>query len=148
MSSWREFTEDKPNFLEFAKQKLTLEVSYLGTVSKNGYPRVHPVTPIISDDNLFVFMEPTSPKGKDIINNGKYFLHSLVNHSDGSDGEFWIRGNAIKVDDKKLREEAVSHASYTPADRYILFQLFLEEAGGTTYTNGEPNYMRWKAMTK
>ena len=39
------------------------------------HPRVHPVTPIVGSGKLFVFMEPTSPKGKDLMRDGRYALH-------------------------------------------------------------------------
>lgn len=144
MMKWKDFEEVEPELARFGKEHFASNVAYLGTLRKNGYPRVHPVTPIVSSDNIFLFMEPTSPKGKDLIRNGKYSLHSLVTHSSGSDGEFWMRGKAQKVTDPNLRNEAIDSSSYNPADRYILFQLFLEEAGSTVYENGKPSYKRWK----
>ncbi len=30
------------------------------------------MTPIIGDDDLFLFMEPTSPKGVDLVDRGAY----------------------------------------------------------------------------
>ena len=35
----------------------------LATVRQDGVPRVHPVTPIIGAGGLYLFMEPTSPRG-------------------------------------------------------------------------------------
>jgi hypothetical protein len=48
-----------------AARLLDSEVAYLATVRKDGSPRVHPATPIIGQGRLFVFREPTSPKGHD-----------------------------------------------------------------------------------
>jgi hypothetical protein len=48
--------------------------AYLATVRSDGRPRFHPVTPIIADNALFVFMEPTSPKGRDLRERGWYAL--------------------------------------------------------------------------
>ena len=144
MSSWKDFVQSEPEMAQFGKNRFLKEVAYLGTIRKNGYPRVHPVTPILSPDNLFLFMEPTSPKGKDLIRNGLYSLHSLIIKPSGEEGEFWIRGTAQKIENEKLRSEAIENATYNPADRYILFQLLIEEAGGTVYENGTPNFKRWK----
>lgn len=145
MTSWKDFEKVEPDLAAFGKKRFTSNVAYLGTIQKNGYPRVHPVTPIISTENLFLFMEPTSPKGKDIVANGKYMLHSLVTHSSGEDGEFWVRGTGHQVTDPNLRNEAIASSSYKPAKRYILFQLFLEEVGSTVYGNERPVYKRWKS---
>lgn len=46
---------------EFGKQRFQSGVAYLGTLRADGSPRIHPVTPIVSE-RLFLFMEPTSPK--------------------------------------------------------------------------------------
>ena len=144
MKKWKDFKETQPELANFGKEHFSSDVAYLGIVRQNGYPRVHPVTPIISEENIFLFMEPTSPKGKDLIRNGKFSVHSLVTHSSGSDGEFWMRGKAQKIIDPNLRNEAIESSSYKPANRYILFQLFIEEAGSTIYENGKPIYKRWK----
>jgi hypothetical protein len=59
--SWKELKVGAPDLAEFGKKRFASEVAYLATIKKDGSPRVHPVTPIISEDYLFVFMEPTSP---------------------------------------------------------------------------------------
>ena len=64
---------------------------------------VHPVTPIVGDGRLFVFMEPTSPKGDDIARRGAYALHCLVTDANGTGGEFYVRGHGEQVDDPRLR---------------------------------------------
>ena len=144
MISWKEFKGQEPELAEFGSKKFSSQVAYLGTVQSSGFPRVHPVTPIITPENLFIFMEPTSPKGRDLIRNNKFFIHSSVPDSNGSGGEFWIKGLAYKKDDSSLRSEAKKFSSYEPAYRYILFQLFVESAGSTIYNNGKPSYRRWK----
>ena len=55
-----------------------------------------------------------------------------------------MRGKAQKVTEPNIRNEAIESSSYEPADRYILFQLFIEEAGSTIYKDGKPSYIRWK----
>ena len=64
MTSWKEFAQQAPEIAEFGKGRFQSEVAYLGTLRADGSPRVHPVTPIIGEQ-LFLFMEPTSPKGID-----------------------------------------------------------------------------------
>lgn len=65
MTSWKESEQQAPEFAEFGKARFQSGVAYLGTLRPDGSPRVHPVTPIIGEQ-LFLFMEPTSPKGKDL----------------------------------------------------------------------------------
>jgi len=107
-----------------------------------GSPRVHPVTPIIGEE-LFLFMEPTSPKGKDLLRDSRYTLHCSVEDSDGGQGEFYVRGRAKLIDDPLVRVRAVEAAPYDPQDHYILFTLSIEFAFMNTSVKGEANTRRW-----
>lgn len=144
MTTWYEFTQQAPELAAFGKLRLQGRVSYLGTTRADGSPRVHPVTPIIGEE-LFIFMEPDSPKGKDLLRDRRYTLHCGVEDSSGGNGEFYVRGHATFIDDSLLREQAIQAASYTPQDRYVLYALSVEFAFMNIYVDGEPNPMRWRA---
>lgn len=143
MTSWKTFAQQAPEFATFGKARFDSGVAYLGTVRADGGPRVHPVTPIIGEQ-LFLFMEPTSPKGKDLQRDPRYTLHCAVEDSGGGGGEFYVRGRATRTDDPRIREQAVQASSYTPAERYILFVLTVEFAFMNTYVNGSPDTRRWE----
>lgn len=144
MATWAEFAADAPELAAFGAQRFeSAEVAYLATVRHDGSPRVHPVTPIIGEGRLFLFMEATSPKGHDLRRDGRYALHSLVTDQDGTSGEFIIRGRARLVDDPAVRAVAVEAAPYSPADRYILFELTAEGALSTVYKDDQPIRKRW-----
>jgi uncharacterized pyridoxamine 5'-phosphate oxidase family protein len=142
--TWNEFAAVQPEMAEFGLKRLEHRVMYLATVRKNGYPRVHPFTPFVSFGRLFTFMEPTSPKGRDLQRNGLYMMHSLVTDMNGTNGEFSITGRARLVTDLATRELAVKGCPYTPNDRYICFEFKLEECMTNTYADGVPNTRRWK----
>jgi hypothetical protein len=69
--SWSDLVKENHELAEFGRKRFTSEVAFLATVRKNGSPRVHPVTPIIGEERLFIFMEPTSPKGHDLRRDGR-----------------------------------------------------------------------------
>jgi hypothetical protein len=142
--SWQNLERANSELADFGQERFSNGVAYLATVRKDGGPRVHPVTPIIGHGRLFVFMEPTSPKGYDLKRDGRYALHSAVNDSGGSNGEFIITGSATLVEDATTRALAIQVASYSPADRYILFELTVDSALGTTYQQGQPVRQRWQ----
>src|SRR3954471_14481126 len=98
MTSWAEFAKQVPEFVAFGKARFQSGVAYLGTLRADGGPRVHPVTPIIGEQ-LFLFMEPTSPKGKDLQRDSRYTLHCSVENSNGGEGEFYVRGRGTFTDD-------------------------------------------------
>jgi hypothetical protein len=144
--SWGDFTSAAPELAAFGEDKLLAGPAYLATVRENGWPRVHPVTPIIGDGRLFVFMEPTSPKGRDLRERRWYALHNGVPDSDGTGGEFFMSGAARFVEDSETRQVAVAASSYEPAERYVLFELMVAEARANVYGDVElPNPSRWRS---
>jgi hypothetical protein len=144
MTSWTEFAQQDNELATFGQTRFGSGVAYLATVRADGGPRVHPVTPIIGEQ-LFLFMEPTSPKGKDLQRDGRYALHCAVEDSGGGQGEFYVRGRARLTDDPQLREQAIRAASYVPQDRYILFVLSVEFAFMNQYVGEGANSRRWRA---
>lgn len=143
MARWNEFAQQAPELAEFGKNRFQSGVAYLGTLRPDGSPRVHPVTPIVGEQ-LFLFMEPTSPKGKDLLRDPRYTLHCAVENSSGGSGEFYVSGYATLVSDAAIRQEAVHASSYTPKDRYILFSLTIHSAFMNCYTEGGATTQRWK----
>lgn len=143
--SWKNLEDAAPELAAFGLNRFKVGVAYLATVRQDGSPRVHPVTPIIGLGHLFLFMEPTSPKGHDLRRDGRYALHSAVSDSEGTSGEFFIMGKAVFVDDFTRRSLAAQLASYTPEDRYVLFELSITSAASTTYVEGKPVRQSWKS---
>ena len=143
MTSWKEFAAQAPEIAAFGKTRFQSGVAYFGTLRKDGSPRVHPVTPILGE-HLFLFMEPTSPKGKELERDARYALHCAVENMDGGNGEFYVRGRATRTDDPLLREQDVKAAPYTPQDRYILFVLTIEFAFMNRYVDGQSNTKSWQ----
>ncbi len=142
--SWQDFADAAPELAAFGVLRFMAGPAYLATVRPDGLPRVHPVTPIIAAGHLLLFMEPTSPKGKDLQRGSGYALHCGVADNNGGEGEFSVTGHALLVSAEALRELAARYG-YPPRDSYILFELSVESAFSTTYPGGGPPLRnRWK----
>lgn len=147
MATWSEFSADSPEMASFGKQRLERRIAYLATIRPDGSPRVHPVSPFIDKDHLFVYMEPTSPKGNDLRRDARYAMHSAVEDNSGGQGEFLIRGRAVEITDTESRKEAFEQArnmGYSPQERHILFELRIAEVLATVYEGDRPKRTRWK----
>lgn len=72
------------------------------------------MSPNISGDHLYVYIEPTSPKGKDLHRKPRYALHSAVEDTAGGGGEYFIRGRAVPITDGDTRAEYDARARFTP----------------------------------
>jgi hypothetical protein len=146
--SWQALQAEAPELAEYGARRLTdSRVAYLATVDQMGGPRVHPVTPVLAPDALFVFMEATSPKGRDLERGSRYALHCSVEDDEGGRGEFRVRGAAARVTDPQRRALAEQLAPYDPAEAYVLFELSVDDAFATEYDDGTPIRRRWRRTT-
>ena len=142
--SWGEFAKREPDLARFGAGRLTAAPAYLATVRQSGAPRVHPVTPIFAGDGLFLFMEPTSPKRRDLLERGFFALHSGVPDNAGTGGEFSASGIGLAEDDPELWALVADAAGYDPPDRYVLFEFQLSEARCHGYGDVPlPSTRRW-----
>lgn len=149
MLSWSEFAEAAPKLASFGKHRLEGRIAYFATIRSNGSPRLHPVTPFIANLNLIVYMEPTSPKVHDLRRDARYTMHCGVEDASGGQGEFLISGKAVEINNEKIRKEVFDQASsigYNPQERYIVFELRIEEAMATVYEGDEVKRDKWKAF--
>ena len=143
--SWQKLEQEALQLAAFGKARLDGKVAYLATVQDSGWPRVHPVTPIIGDGKCFIFAEPESSKVRDLRGNGRYALHCGMTDSSGSSGEFKMVGMAVEVSDTATREAAEAVCSFRPSASYLLFELTIAEVASTAYRGGRPDRRRWVA---
>ena len=145
--SWGDLEHAAPELAVFGGKRLTSVPAYLATLRGAATPRVHPVSPIIGSGHLFVFMEPTSPKGFDLRDRIWYSLHNGVADTFGTGGEFWVSGQGTVIDDPELRGVAIAAATYRPEDRYVLFELGVSEARSNGYGDVPlPDPTRWVSL--
>ena len=102
------------------------------------------VTPVIGEGHVFIFLEPSSPRTRDLEGNPDFCLHCAMSDSSGSSGEFQTTGIAVKVHDKKTRDLAESISNFRPSVRSLLFELYITDALSTAYRNGQPKRRRWQ----
>lgn len=78
MLTWEEFGRERPHLAAAGRELFYffgVGLAFLGTVRRDGGPRVHPVCPVIAEERLFAFLIP-SPKLRDLRRDPRYALHS------------------------------------------------------------------------
>ncbi|HET7489290.1 MAG TPA: pyridoxamine 5'-phosphate oxidase family protein [Acidimicrobiales bacterium] len=146
MTSWGVFAAAEPELAAFVAERLLASPAYLATVRAGGRPRVHPVTPILTADGLYVFMEPSSPNGADLRRRGWFALHSGVPDNAGTGGEASVSGTGHAVEDAAVRATVAAAARYPAADRYVLFELRPSEVRCNGYGDvALPGRRRWRS---
>ncbi|HLG10504.1 MAG TPA: pyridoxamine 5'-phosphate oxidase [Dehalococcoidia bacterium] len=106
MVRWAEFERLRPDLAQAGRELFYffgVGLALLGTVRRDGGPRVHPVCPLIAESRLLAFIIP-SPKLRDLLRDGRYALHSypLPENED----VFYVTGEVQVLRDADLRSEA------------------------------------------
>lgn len=128
MASWSEFTAAAPRLAEEIRALLHQYGSglgYLATVRADGGPRVHPVSPLVTDDGLFCFLID-SPKRRDLERDGRYALHAFP--AEESDVEAYLSGRALPVYDRSRVARIAVEARASDVLAWRLFELDIEVA--------------------
>lgn len=128
MASWSEFVAAEPQ-LASAIRALLLQygpgMGYLATVRADGGPRVHPVSPVITDEGLFCFVVD-SPKRRDLERDGRYALHSYP--PEDSDDEAYVAGQARPVLDPAVVNHLAGALRASPQVDWRLFEFAVDVA--------------------
>src|SRR5436305_8996204 len=131
MATWNHFGNVNPEFAKFLKARLQGRVSYLATIRADGSPRVHPIVVHFGEGELFIYMNPASPKAHDLQRDPRYALHCAVEDANGGKGEASISGRSRVIADPVTRKSLFDFASvhgFHPDDGFILFGLTIERA--------------------
>jgi hypothetical protein len=117
---------------------------YLATVRPDGGPRVHPVSPVVTDDGLYCFVV-RSPKRADLDRDGRYALHSFP--PDDSDDEAYLAGRAFPVLDEVRRRGVAAAYHATPRVDWRLYEFTVDVAmiaHYNRYHSWPPHYIVWR----
>ena len=128
MASWSEFTTAEPALaagIRMLLQQYGPGMGYLATVRPDGGPRLHPVSPVITDEGLHCFVVP-SPKRDDLLRDGRYALHSYP--PEQSDDEAYVTGTATVVADPLVVTRLADALNASTAVDWLLFELSVETA--------------------
>ena len=128
MASWSEFAAASPQLaagIRALLQQYGPGMGYLATVRPDGGPRVHPVSPVITDSGLYCFVV-NSPKRRDLERDGRYALHAYP--PEETDDEAYISGRAAPVTDPLVVARLADTLRAAPEVDWRLFELTVETA--------------------
>lgn len=129
---WAEFEARQPRLAAVGAARLIEPgVVLVGTIRRDGAPRISPVEPLLLDGELYLSMLWGSRKARDLIRDPRILVHGIVASRDGSDGEFKLRGLARAQDDRRVQRRyaaaIVEVVGWNPEPgRFHLFSVDLE----------------------
>ncbi|HLN16574.1 MAG TPA: hypothetical protein VK277_07495 [Acidimicrobiales bacterium] len=145
--TWGELARVRPDLADAGRGLLYqfgVGLAFLGTVRSDGGPRLHPVCPLLADEDLFAFVVP-SAKREDLHRDGRYALHSFP--CPDNEDAFYVTGQAFPVTDvarrARLGEQfAAERAELSvppPGETEELFAFFVSRCLLTRTTgHGDP----------
>ncbi len=144
MPSWSDFAAAEPTLaagIRALLQQYGPGLAYLATVRADGGPRVHPVSPVITDEGLYCFIVD-SPKRRDLERDGRYALHSFP--PEENDDEAVLTGHAARVRDPRVIARLAQALHASPNIDWRLFELTVESA--TLRTHGPAGAMPFAVL--
>ncbi|MBI4101303.1 pyridoxamine 5'-phosphate oxidase [Candidatus Microgenomates bacterium] len=146
---WGQLKAKRPDLADAGREMLYqygLGLAFLATVRSDGGPRLHPISPMLTEEGLYAFIVP-SPKCDDLLRDGRFALHSYA--KDNNEDAFYITGSAVSVSDTLLRQKLEEqYRSERPAlnlealeiSSQDLFELQIDTVLVTrTDAHGDPN---------
>jgi hypothetical protein len=145
--TWREFAGASPVLSAQVRalfEQYGQAFGYLATVRRDGGPRVHPITPVLTEGGLFCFAVP-SPKRRDLERDGRYALHAYP--AEQSDDEAYIAGRALPVADVERIDRVASRHRASAMLNWRLFELTIQVAMVTRRASAvaPPQHHIWRA---
>ena len=141
---WDEFAQACPELARLGEERLRAkELCLVGTLRKNGWPRISPVEPDFVDGELMLGMMWQSPKALDLQRDPRLVVHSVVSNRDGKEGDFKLYGRAAPVEEPehraRYRATIKARIDWEPAEpNYHLFAVDVDSAGFVTFA--EPRF--------
>ena len=103
--NWHEFARAALDLAQAGEERFERwGLILLGSVRKDGTPRISPVEPLIVGGELMLGMMWQSKKALDLLREPRCLVHSIITNKDGSEGEFKLRGTARDLADLECRQ--------------------------------------------
>ncbi|HET8606120.1 MAG TPA: pyridoxamine 5'-phosphate oxidase family protein [Gaiellaceae bacterium] len=147
---WADVEAQQPRLAAVGLEKLgSPGVVLVGTVRRDGSPRITPVEPFFWEGELWLTMGLDSWKARDLTRDPRVLVHSIVTSPDGRAGEYKLRGRAILEDDPGLNESVAdavaSRKDYEPVPgKFHLFRVEIDEIAFVRWGDDNDQYLtRW-----
>jgi Pyridoxamine 5'-phosphate oxidase len=153
---WSDFETEQPRLAQVGTARLAGPgVVLVGTIRRDGSPRLSPVEPLFWERDLWLAMGWQSHKAGDLLRDDRILVHSIVTDRDGTDGEFKVRGKAVPVPEPQIQadyaHQVAERLGWTP--QVGRFELFRVEVNDVTFirwddATNDQYVARWPAGTE
>jgi hypothetical protein len=149
MASWAEFEAEVPELAQKCRE-LIERFGYMlvGTIRRDGTPRISPVETHFVAGQLVVAMERATLKARDVLRDPRLVLNAPITDPDDPGAELKLRGRALPVEGGGLREAAADTiervSGWRPPPDWHVFSIDVEDAAYIGWHKGEMTMDRWR----
>src|SRR3989304_5631943 len=98
--NWAEFAAAVPELALWGEERMKATgLALVGTVRRDGLPRISPVEPLIVDGQLYLGMMWRSRKALDLLRDPRCLVQTTVRDREDRAGELKLRGGGAGVQD-------------------------------------------------
>ena len=146
---WSEFTEACPEIATPARQRFERdELVLLGTIAKDGWPRISPCELDFVGDDLLMGMMWRSPKALDLLRGSRLVVHSVQADRHAVLPDIKLSGHGVEVTDAAGREayrEAIrKRIDWAPDEpNFHVFAFDVERAAVLAFADEKETVTTW-----
>lgn len=149
MTTWNAFVREAPALAEVAQRRIDdTGVVFVGTLRRDGWPRISPTEPLIMDGDLYLGMMWRSTKALDLRRDPRCVVHTTIRDRLDGGGDVKIYGAAADVHDagerERYRTALKEKIDWSPDGPFDLFKLDITEAGMTRVENERMVIWHWR----
>jgi hypothetical protein len=149
MVSWAEFAAEAPELAELGAARFDASgLCLVGTLRRDGWPRISPVEPLIAHGHLYLGMMPRSTKALDLQRDQRCVVHSTTSDKAGTEGDFKLYGHAVEIGEPSERDrygEALYEAiEWRPEGDFHLFAIDVAAAAFVQIEGGAMRIRTWR----
>ena len=148
MTTWRDLEARAPEIASLGQARLAeTRIALLGTLRKDGSPRISPIEPYFSDGDVLFGAMAWSLKTRDLQRDPRCVVHSTVTGPNSGEPELKLYGRALEVPDDRRDVFAEGWWTESPREAAWVFSLVVEAATYVEwhYERGEMLVKRWSA---
>ena len=149
--TWGQFAEREPELAAQGEGQLARTgLALVGTLRRDGWPRISPVEPFIVDGNLYLGMMWQSRKALDLLRDPRCVVHSTVVDRKGSEGEFKVYGHAVDITDlderRRFGDAVFAAIGFRPEEpEFHCFAVSIESVAFTKLRDDQMHHQVWKS---
>jgi hypothetical protein len=150
VATWNEFRAADPDFAALCEERVDgVGLVLVGTLRHNGWPRISPVEPLITDGSLYLGMMWQSKKALDLLSDARCVVHSTVTDKSGTEGDVKIYGRVVDIVDPDERERYAvalyARIAWRPDGDFHLFAVDINEVGYFRVVGDGHEVRHWQA---